>query len=80
MSTRQCYRIFQKLPLKQPTFVETVTDLGEAKERWKELNQTFPADYFILDCEHSIFFIPFDGALANKAEFVDVRIFTRSKG
>jgi hypothetical protein len=59
MGPIQCYEIFQKRPLKQPTWVETATSLEDARNRLKELAQMFPAEYFILDCENSIFIIPF---------------------
>lgn len=60
MNSMQRYEIFQMLPGKQATWVETATGLEDAKNRVRELTQMFPADYFILDCEHSIFILPFD--------------------
>jgi hypothetical protein len=61
MRAVQHYEIFQKLSSKSPIWVETATDLEDAKNRLKELTHMFPADYFILDCENSCFIIPFDG-------------------
>lgn len=56
----QRYEIFQKLPPKQATYVETATSLEDAKNRWEELSLMFPADYFILDCENGVFIVPFN--------------------
>ena len=53
------YDIFQKFPSKQAAYVETATSLVEAKNRWEELTRMFPADYFIVDCENSVFIVPF---------------------
>ena len=53
------YEIFQKLPSKHPTWVETATSLEDAKNRLKELTQMFPAGYFIIDCENAVFIVPF---------------------
>ncbi|MGD0966543.1 MAG: hypothetical protein ABSA57_21975 [Candidatus Acidiferrales bacterium] len=58
MNAAQRYEIFQKLPSKQPTWVETATSLEDAMNRLKQLTHMFPADYFILDCENAQFIIP----------------------
>jgi hypothetical protein len=55
----QGYELFQKLPSKQVVYVETATSLADAKKRWRELTRMFPAEYFIVDCENSVFIIPF---------------------
>lgn len=68
----QRYEIFQKLPSKQPTWVESATTLEEAKIRVSEIRRMFPADYFILDRENSTFVIPFDSGLGKGAESLDV--------
>ena len=60
MGPTQHYEIFQKLPSKQAVWVETAIDLGDAKKRLGELEQMFPADYFILDLENSVCIMPFD--------------------
>jgi len=49
MDPTQCYEIFQKFPLQEPTWVETVTGLDSAMNRLKELEQRHSADYFILE-------------------------------
>jgi hypothetical protein len=54
----QRYEIFQKLPSKLPSWVESATSLEDAKNRWKELNQMFPGCYFILDSANSCFIVP----------------------
>jgi hypothetical protein len=54
------YEIFQKLPLQQPTWVETARGLKEAKDRTKQLKQMFPAEYFIVDHRNSILIVPFE--------------------
>jgi hypothetical protein len=58
MSRVQHYDIFQKLPSKDPTCVETAASLEDARDRMKELMQMFPADYFIFDWENSRIVIP----------------------
>jgi hypothetical protein len=68
MSKVQRYGIFQKLPSKQPTWVETATSLKDAKNRLQELTQMFPADYFIFDCENSMFMIPHHGRAPERRE------------
>ena len=62
MSPMQKYEIFQKLPSRQPKWVETAVGLEDAKVRLKELTRMFPADYFILDRENAIFIVPLDEA------------------
>lgn len=59
MVPMQRYEIFQKLPSKQASYVETTTSLEDAKNRWKELSLMFPADYFIRDCENEVYIVPF---------------------
>lgn len=78
MSSEPRYEIFQKLPSKQPTWVETAADLDEAKTRLKELDRMFPASYFILDCEHSIFIIPLETAGAKFADAAAVSVGARA--
>ena len=60
MSRVQHYEIFQKLTSRRPTWVEDATSLEDSLNRLKELTSMFPGDYFILDCEHSVFIVPFD--------------------
>lgn len=62
MSTASRFEIFQKLPNKQATWVETGSTLEEAKKRLKELAVMFPADYFIFDTENACFVVPCDSA------------------
>lgn len=65
------YEIFQKLPDKQPAWVESATSLDDAKNRLKQLAVMFPGDYFILDAENACFIIPRDpasGTLESGAE------------
>jgi len=38
MGPIQCYELFQKRPLKQPTWVQTATSLEDARNRLKELS------------------------------------------
>ena len=52
------YEIFQKLPARQPTWVETATSLEDAKVRLKELAIIFPAGYFIYDLERGCLLVP----------------------
>ena len=52
------YEIFQKLPAKQPTWLEAATTLPEAKTRIKELAVMFPADYFMLETENACLVVP----------------------
>jgi hypothetical protein len=60
MMPPQRYEIFQKLPSKSPTWVESSTGLEDARNRLNELIEMFPADYFILDCGNSCFIVPCD--------------------
>jgi hypothetical protein len=53
------YEIFKKLPSKQAAHGETATDLVDAKNRWRELTHMFPAEYFIVDYQNSVFIVPF---------------------
>jgi hypothetical protein len=54
------FEIFQKLPDKRATWVETGDTLEEATKRLKELAVMFPADYFIFDTENACFVVPCD--------------------
>jgi hypothetical protein len=54
------FEIFQKRPAELPTWVETATSLGDAKNRLKQLAIMFPADYFIFDTKNACFVIPHD--------------------
>lgn len=53
------YEIFEKLPSKQVSPVESAMSLGEAKERVKQLTEMFHGEYFILDIENMCFIVPF---------------------
>ena len=61
MTSMPRYEIFQKLPDKQPIWVETATSLDDAKLRLKDLTVMFPGDYFIFDVTNTCFIIPFEG-------------------
>jgi hypothetical protein len=43
------YEIFQQLPQSEPAWVENATGFENAVNRSKELMQTSPADYFVLE-------------------------------
>jgi hypothetical protein len=59
MNSPSRYEIFQKLPAKHPTWVETAFSLNDAKMRLKELAIMFPADYFIFDAANACFVVPY---------------------
>ena len=52
------FEILRKLASGEAKRVETAATLEEARIRWNELWKMFPADYFILDYEDSLYVIP----------------------
>jgi hypothetical protein len=68
MHPTQCYEIFQKFPLQEPTWVETATGLDNAMNRLKELEQKYSADHFILERGSITFITQFNNSPEDEEE------------
>jgi len=63
MQPAQHYEIFQKLPSKEPTWIETVIGADEVMNRVKQLSQVCRADYFVLERGSTTFIAHVNDAL-----------------
>lgn len=52
------YEIFRKVESQAAIWVETATNLEDAKARIAELRRMFPGDYFIFDTQNICFVVP----------------------